>query len=156
MPQISQISQATLLNFQDYNAKIWFLKKNLRDLETFHINILYKYLPMSMSKYFDVVTRTPAGILLERLWTKNWNVKTPFTHGLRHFWAKTPKSKKKKLKKGFNIMLSDSWKSAFKMTSEDAKKILQKSTKNMKLSGFFSNLRGLNYPSYQLFEATFQ
>ena len=36
------------------------------------------------------------------------------------------------------------------------KKILLKSTKNMKLSGFFSDLRGLNYQSYQLFEATFQ
>ena len=44
-------------------------------------------------------------------------------------------------------MLSDSSKSAFKMASEDKK--------NMKLSGFFSNLWGLNYQSYQLFEATF-
>ena len=36
-------------------------------------------------------------------------------------------------------MLSDVSKSAFKMASEDPKKILQKSTKNMKLSGFFSD-----------------
>ena len=28
--------------------------------------------------------------------------------------------------------------------------------KNIKLSGFFSDLQGLNYQSYQLFEATFQ
>ena len=41
------------------------------------------------------------------------------------------------------------------MTSEDPQKILLTSTKNMKLSDFFSDLRGLNYPSYQLFEATF-
>ena len=53
-------------------------------------------------------------------------------------------------------MLSDSSKSAFKMASEDPKKKLLKSTKNMKLSDFFSNLWGLNYQSYQLFEATFQ
>ena len=53
-------------------------------------------------------------------------------------------------------MLSDSSKSAFKMALEDPQKILLKSTKNMKLSGFFSDLRGLNYQSYQLFEATFQ
>ena len=53
-------------------------------------------------------------------------------------------------------MLSDSWKSAFKVASENPQKFLLKGTKNMKLSGFFSNFRGLNYPSYQLFEATFQ
>ena len=53
-------------------------------------------------------------------------------------------------------MFSDSWKSAFKMALEDPQKILLKITKNMKFSGFFSNFRGLNYPSYQLFEATFQ
>ena len=53
-------------------------------------------------------------------------------------------------------MLSDLSKSAFKMASEDPQKILLKSTKNMKLSGFCSDLRGLNYKSYQLFEATFQ
>ena len=53
-------------------------------------------------------------------------------------------------------MLSDSWKGAFEMASEDPQTILLKSTKNMKFSGFFSNFRGLNYPSYQLFEATFQ
>ena len=47
---------------------------------------------------------------------------TPFTHGLRHFWAKTPKSKLKFIKKGLNIMLSDSLKSAFKMASEDPQK----------------------------------
>ena len=53
-------------------------------------------------------------------------------------------------------MLSDSWKSAFKRASEDPQKILLKITKNMKLSGFFRDLRGLNYLCYQLFEATFQ
>ena len=53
-------------------------------------------------------------------------------------------------------MLSDSSKSSFKMAFEDPQKILLKSTKNMKLSGFFSDLLGLNYLSYQLFEATFQ
>ena len=53
-------------------------------------------------------------------------------------------------------MLSDWWKSAFKMASEDPQQNVLKSTKNMKLSDFFSDLRGPNYPSYQLFEATFQ
>ena len=52
-------------------------------------------------------------------------------------------------------MLSDSWKSALKMASEDPKKILIKSTKNIISSGFFSDFQGLNYPSYQLFEAIF-
>ena len=42
-------------------------------------------------------------------------------------------------------MLSDSSKNAFKMVLEDPQKILLKSTKNMKLSGFFSDLWGLNY-----------
>ena len=42
------------------------------------------------------------------------------------------------------------------MASEDPQKILLKSTKNMKLSSFFSDLWGLNFLSYQLFEATFQ
>ena len=50
-------------------------------------------------------------------------------------------------------MLSDSSKSAFKMASEDPQKILLNSTKKIKFSGFFSDLWGLNYPSYQLFEA---
>ena len=36
------------------------------------------------------------------------------------------------------------------------KKIFLKITKNMKLSGFFIDLRGLNYQSFQRFEATFQ
>ena len=53
-------------------------------------------------------------------------------------------------------MLSDSSKSAFKMAFEDPEKILLKSTKNMNLSGFFSDFRGPKYSSYQLFEATFQ
>ena len=52
-------------------------------------------------------------------------------------------------------MLSDSWKSAFKMASEYPQKNIAKQYKNMKLSGFFSNFWGLNYPSYQRFEATF-
>ena len=52
-------------------------------------------------------------------------------------------------------MLSDLWKSAFKMASEDPQKILLKSIKNMKLSGFFSYFWGPTYPSYKLFEATF-
>ena len=53
-------------------------------------------------------------------------------------------------------MLSDSSKSAFKMASEDPQKNIAKQYKNMKLFGFFSDLWGLNYQSYQLFEATFQ
>ena len=53
-------------------------------------------------------------------------------------------------------MLSYLWKSAFKMALEDPHKKLLKSTKNMKLSDFFSDLQGFNYPSYQLLEATFQ
>ena len=53
-------------------------------------------------------------------------------------------------------MLSDSWKSAFKMALEDPQKNIAKKYENMKLSDFFSNFWGLNYPSYQLFEATFQ
>ena len=53
-------------------------------------------------------------------------------------------------------MLSGSWTRFFKIAFEDPQKILWKSTKNMKLSGLFSNFRGLNYPSYQIFEATFQ
>ena len=53
-------------------------------------------------------------------------------------------------------MLSNSLRSAFKMASEDPQKNIAKSTKNIKLSGFFSDLGGLNYQSYQLFEATFQ
>ena len=54
-------------------------------------------------------------------------------------------------------MLSDVSKSASKMALEDPqKKILLISTKNMKLSGFFSDLWGLNYQPYKFFEATFQ
>ena len=53
-------------------------------------------------------------------------------------------------------MLSDSWISAYKMTLEDPQKNIAKHTKNMNWSGFFSDLPGLNYPSHQLFEATFQ
>ena len=54
-------------------------------------------------------------------------------------------------------MLSNSSKSAFKMASEDPQKnIAKKHKKNMKLSGFFSDLWGLNYQSYQFLEATFQ
>ena len=41
---------------------------------------------------------TPARTLLERLRKKSWNFNTPFIHGLRHFWAKTPKSKLKFIK----------------------------------------------------------
>ena len=52
-------------------------------------------------------------------------------------------------------MRSDSWKSALKLASENPQKILLKSTKKMKLSGFFSDFQGRNYWSYQLFEATF-
>ena len=40
-------------------------------------------------------------------------------------------------------MLSDNWKNAFKMASEDPQKIIA------------SDLQGLNYLPYQLFEATF-
>ena len=52
-------------------------------------------------------------------------------------------------------MLSDSWKSAFKVALKDPQKILLKSTKSMKLSSFFSDFRGLNYLSYQLFNSHF-
>ena len=38
-------------------------------------------------------------------------------------------------------MLSDSLKSAFKKASEDPQKNIVKKYKNMKLSGFFSDLR---------------
>ena len=60
------------------------------------------------------------------------------------------------LEYSLNIMPSDSWKSVFKWPWKTLKKILLKSTKNMKLSGLLSDLTDLNYPSYQLFEATFQ
>ena len=53
-------------------------------------------------------------------------------------------------------MLSYWSKSALKMASEDPQKDMAKKYKNMKLSGFFSDLWGLNYQSYQFFEATFQ
>ena len=53
-------------------------------------------------------------------------------------------------------MLSDSSKKVFKMASEDTQKNIGKKYKKIKLSGFFSELWGLNYQSYQLFEATFQ
>ena len=43
-----------------------------------------------------------------------------------------------------------------KWPRKNLKKQTLKSTKNIKLSSFFSELQGLNYPSYQLFEATFQ
>ena len=42
------------------------------------------------------------------------------------------------------------------MALEDPQKNIAKKYKNMKLYGFFSDLWGLNYQSYQLFEATFQ
>ena len=43
------------------------------------------------------------------------------------------------------------------MASEDPQKnIAKKYKKKMKLYAFFSDLWGLNYQSYQLFEATFQ
>ena len=55
-------------------------------------------------------------------------------------------------------MLWDSLKNAFKITSEDPQKNIAKKylKKNMKMSGFFSDLRGLNYQSYTFFKATFQ
>ena len=65
-----------------------------------------------------------------------------------------PKIKIEVYKNSLNIILSDSWKSAFKMALEYPQKILLKSTNNMKLLGFFGDFRGLTYPSYQLFEAT--
>ena len=40
---------------------------------------------MSMKGYFDILTQKPARTFLERLRKKNWNFKTPFTHGLRQF-----------------------------------------------------------------------
>ena len=53
-------------------------------------------------------------------------------------------------------MLSDSSKNSFKIASEELIKNIAKKYKNMKLSGFFNDLQGLNYQSYQLFEATLQ
>ena len=53
-------------------------------------------------------------------------------------------------------MLSDWWKVPLKWPRKTLQKILLKTKKNMKLSGFFIDLQGLNYLSYQLFEATFQ
>ena len=52
-------------------------------------------------------------------------------------------------------MLSNSWKSALQMTLEDPQKMFLRSTKNMKLSGFFSEFWGLNYISFQLFRPHF-
>ena len=49
------------------------------------------------------------------------------------------------IKNCLNNMLSDSSKSACKMASEDPQKNITKKYKNMKLSGFFSDLWGLNY-----------
>ena len=42
----------------------------------------------------------------------------------------------------------DSWKNALKMATGDPQKIMIKSTKNMKLSAFFSGFGGLNNTSY--------
>ena len=53
-------------------------------------------------------------------------------------------------------MLSDSSKNALKWPRKTLKKMLLKITKNMKFSGFFSDLLGLNYQFYQFFEATFR
>ena len=52
-------------------------------------------------------------------------------------------------------MLSDSWKTAFKMALEDHQQNIAKKYKNMKFSSFFSNFRGLKYLLSQLFEVTF-
>ena len=51
-------------------------------------------------------------------------------------------------------MPSDSSKSAFKMATEDPQQNIAKKykKKNMKLPGFFSDLWGLNYQSYQEWE----
>ena len=51
-------------------------------------------------------------------------------------------------------MISDSWKSAYKMASEDSQTNIAKKHKKT-LSGFFSDLWGLNHPSYQLFRQLF-
>ena len=67
---------------------------------------------------------TPARTLLERLRKKNWNFKTPFTHGFRYFWAKTQKSKF--VRNGLNNMLTDLSKSAYKMATEDPQKNIAK------------------------------
>ena len=53
-------------------------------------------------------------------------------------------------------MLSDSSKSAFKMASADPQKNIDEKYTKHEISGFFSDLQSLNYPPYQLFEATFQ
>ena len=43
-----------------------------------------------------------------------------------------------------------------KLPRKNLKKIMVKSTKNIKLSAFFTRFRGLNNPSYYVFEANFQ
>ena len=91
---------------------------------------------------------------------RDWNFKTPFTHGLRHLWAKTPKSKLKFINNGLNIMLSDGWKSAFEMASEDPKKILLKSRKTRNCLTFLAISKALTiHPTNflrQIFNTSFQ
>ena len=53
-------------------------------------------------------------------------------------------------------MLSDSSKSALEMASEDLKKNIVKKHEKYEIVRLFSDLRGPNYQSYQLFEATFR
>ena len=63
----------------------------------------------------------------------------------RIFWTKLLKN-----------MVSDSSKIGLEGASENAQKIKQKSTKNMKLFTIFGGLRGLNNSSYQISDAIFQ
>ena len=72
----------------------------------------------------------------------------PFTHGLRHFWAKNLKSKLKFFLKTVSMLCPQIHeKVPLKWPRKTLKKILIKSVKNMKLSGFFSGFGGLYYLS---------
>ena len=65
------------------------------------------------------------------------------------------KTKKNSLEKNcLNNIISDCWKNSY-IASDNSKKILQKSTKNMKLSIIFGGFRGQGDFSYQISEAAF-
>ena len=83
---------------------------------------------------------TPDRTLLERLRKTNWNFKTPFTHGLRNFWAKNLESNLKFIKTGLNNMLSYLSKSAFKMASEDPQKNIATTVSHITTVSFFCQL----------------
>jgi hypothetical protein len=79
---------------------------------------------------------------------------------LELFWdifeVQTRNQIKYKKKTGSILYSQIDEKVSLKWPWKSLKKTLLKSMKNVKSSGFYSDLRGLNYQSYQLFEATFQ